>query len=147
MRERWARWLALLTTLMVLLLAAGFAWLQNPAATAPASESTPTEPAPLAQDAPSLIASSDAIRIGRGQLLFENHGCMRCHSVDGHGSPRSPLDGVGARHDDEAMRHWILGDEVLGKQITTRTRNAKQAYRELPQDELDAMVAWLRTLQ
>jgi hypothetical protein len=136
MRERWARWLALLTGLLVLLLSVGFGLLQNPPAAPPAAAAGRVADGAATPASPAIDAWP----------LFDQHGCQRCHSVAGVGNPRYPLDGVGARHEDEAMRHWIVGDDRLGDQITPRIRGAKQRYHDLPTEDLDALVAWLQTL-
>jgi mono/diheme cytochrome c family protein len=140
MRERYARLLALLSGTLVVLLSAGFAAIQNPAV----ATATPTAAmTPVADHA----AASDAAELERGRALFDEHGCVRCHSVAGHGSPRSPLDGVGARMDAEETRHWIVGDDAVRDELAPRVLAAKAPYKDLPAADLDAMVAWLQTLR
>jgi mono/diheme cytochrome c family protein len=136
MREHWARMLALLTGAVVVLLSAGFAAIQNP----------PGEPAavPVASVPAAPDASGGAALIDRGRQLFDDHGCMRCHSIAGQGSPRSPLDGVGGRMDGEETLHWIIGDDAVRDELAPRVLSAKQPYQALPKDELDALVAYLQ---
>jgi nitric oxide reductase large subunit len=136
MRERWARWLAILTGLLVLLLAAAFAWLQNP------------PPAPPAEQRQSAIAATaDPQQVERGRQAFDSNGCLRCHSVAGHGSPRSPLDDVAARLDAAELRQWMLGDPEIADGLTRRALEAKQAYHALPAAEIDALLGYLETLR
>jgi mono/diheme cytochrome c family protein len=136
MREHWARLLALVTGALVLLLSAGFALLQNPPGAA-------REPAAAVSPEPAAAGG----RVERGRELFDEQGCVRCHSVAGHGSPRSPLDGVGARLDGESMRHWIVGDEAVSEALAPRVRAAKEDYRTLSEEDLAALVEWLQTLR
>lgn len=136
MRERWARGLAVITGLLVLLLSGAFAAVQNPAAPGTAA----TGPAATKD------AASDPQQLARGEAALETHGCLRCHSVAGRGSPRSPLDGVGARRTPDAIRHWIVADAAVQEELAPRVIAAKQGYAELPPDELDALVAYLASL-
>jgi mono/diheme cytochrome c family protein len=139
MREHWARLLALLTGTVVVLLSAGFAVVQNPPGAPPAA-------LPVAM-APEPDAAGSAALLERGRQLFDDQGCVRCHAVAGHGSPRSPLDGVGARMDADETRHWIIGDEAVSEDLAPRVLAAKQPYQSLPKDDLDALVAWLQSLR
>jgi mono/diheme cytochrome c family protein len=139
MRERWARLLALLTGALVVLLSAGFAAVQNRSGTAPAMTPVAMTPEP---DTTGIAAVAD-----RGRQLFDDQRCVRCHAVAGHGSPRSPLDGVGARMDAEETRHWIIGDDAVSEDLAPRVLAAKQPYQALPKEDIDALVAWLQTLR
>lgn len=126
MRERWAIGLALLTGLLVILASAALAAVKNP-------QSAPA-PAP---------AQSDP---GRGRAVFEAQDCQRCHSVAGQGSPRSPLDDVGARYSRAELRDWVTGAEVIAEELSPRALRAKQAYATLPADDLDALLDYLAAL-
>jgi mono/diheme cytochrome c family protein len=139
MREHWARLLALLTGALVVLLSAGFAVVQNPPGRAPVAIPAALVPEP---DITGSAALAD-----RGRQLFDDQGCVRCHSVAGHGSPRSPLDGVGARLDRDEIRHWIVGDDAVSEDLAPRVLAAKKPYQSLPEEELDALVAWLQQLR
>jgi len=132
MRELWARRLAAVTGLLVLLLSAAFAAVQNP-------------PLPAASAAVSSAApdSADA----RGRAVFDANDCARCHSIAGEGSPRSPLDGVGSRLSIEEIRQFVIADEAVQDDLAPRAIAAKRPYAELPAAELDALVAYLAGLK
>lgn len=136
MREHWARGLAMLTGLLVVLLSAAFAALQNPGG----------EPAPVGESGAAAGAAADAEAVARGRALFETHHCTRCHSIAGRGSPRSPLDGIGARLDRDELRQWIVADDAVREDLSPRTIAAKKSYAALPEEELDALVAYLASL-
>ena len=85
--------------------------------------------------------------IATGRSVFETQGCMLCHSIAGKGNPRSPLDGVGGRYSAEAIRQWILAPVELKNKLPARAFQAKQTYRHLPVEELDALVAYLKNLK
>jgi mono/diheme cytochrome c family protein len=131
MREYLARWVAGVTLVLVLSLAAVFAWVQNPRPTAPPPET------PVAEHV-------DPERAAAGREVYEAQQCSRCHAIAGEGNPRSPLDGVGARHDAAEMRDWIVGADTVD--LSARVRGAKADYLELSDAELEALVAYMLTL-
>lgn len=133
MREHWARTLAFLTGLLVLLLSAAFAAIQNPAATADGASGSP--PASATADAE------------RGKAVYEDQGCARCHSIAGKGSPRSPLDGVGSRLDRAELHDWIVAAEAVQDELSPRAVSAKQGYAKLPAEDLEALIEYLRSLK
>ena len=134
MRERWARLLAFTTGRLVLLLSAAFAAIQNPAAT-PAE----AEPAAAAD-----AASSE--RLARGRAVLEANDCLRCHSIAGAGSPRSPLDGVGARVPRAELHDWVIASDAVKDELSPRAATAKAAYRELPAEDMEALLDYLASL-
>ena len=81
-RQSRARLLAFATALLVVLLAALFAWLRN---------------LPPSVDSSGALPSAGASASG-GRDAFRQAGCTPCHSAEGQGNPNLPLDGVGARH-------------------------------------------------
>ena len=133
MREKWARRIALLTGLLVLLLAVTFALIQNPTET-PATKQ------------PEFIAL-DPKRIEAGQQIYKQQTCARCHSIAGQGSPRNSLDGVGARRTALELREWIIGADALQGELPAYASKLKQTYRELPSDDLDALVIYMQSLR
>lgn len=135
MRERWARGLAVITGLLVLALSVAFAAIQNPGGTSPASRPTPV-----------ATAAADAALLARGRAVYDAQGCARCHSIAGQGSPRSPLDGVGAHIPRGQLRDWIVGSEAVADALAPRVRAAKQPYADIPAAEMDALVAYLASL-
>ncbi len=141
MRERWARGLAAFTGMIVLLLSIGFAWLQNPVRDAVAAPSepasAPAQPAPPATDP----------RLAAGKRVYDAQNCARCHSVAGEGSPRSPLDGVGASLGPVELLHYATGHAAIAEDLSPRVLKEKQGYQSLPKDDLDALVAYLQSLR
>lgn len=124
MRELWARAIALLTGGLVVALAAVFAYHQNPAG-APRAPAAP--PSPL---------------IETGRAVYAAQGCARCHAIAGQGNPRAPLDGVGARLGEPALRRWITPHAAPGGDFQARHANIA-----LTAAERDALTAYLRSLQ
>lgn len=142
MREQWARRIARLTAQLVLLLAATFAIIQNPIETPDTTESRQAPP-------PERLESNvlDPHRIKAGRQVYKQRACARCHSIAGKGNPRKPLDGVGARRSAEQLRDRIIGADALQRELPERAFKLKQAHRELPGDDLDALVIYLQSLR
>ena len=143
MREKWARYIVLLTGALVILLAAMFARIQNPPAPSIAVEKADRPALPTAR--PDYDAETQTL-LATGRRVFEAQGCMACHAVAGKGNPRSPLDGIGERRTAEAIRQWIIAPADLKDQLPAWAFQAKQAYRNLPAEDLTALVAYLQNL-
>lgn len=143
MRERIARWYALGIGLFVVGLAALFAERQNagpvPDATPAATEAAPVVPPP---DVP-----PDPAEVRRGRAVFEEQGCLRCHRVAGEGSPRSPLDGVGARLTPEEIHAFIVADDAVRGSLSPSVARAKTEFAEMPEGDLGALVTYLAALR
>ena len=143
MREQWARRIALLTGQLVLLLAVTFAVIQNPIETPDTTERRePASPTDLLES-----IALDPERIETGRQVYKQQTCARCHSIAGEGNPRNPLDDVGARRTAEELRAWITGADALQGALPGRAFKLKRAYRELSDDDLDALVIYMQSLR
>ena len=103
MREQWARRIALLTGLMIFLMAVLFAVMQNPIG----SSDTTVGKEPLAPTELIKATSLDPQDIEAGFQIYQQQTCARCHSIAGKGNPRNPLDDVGVRHNAQALRECL----------------------------------------
>jgi mono/diheme cytochrome c family protein len=129
-REVRARWLAAVTAIAVVALAALFAWLRNP----------------LSGSAP--VASSAAVedaRVAEGLRAFEHLGCAACHAIGGIGNQTHPLDGVGSRRDAHAIRAWAVGAAEAQGRLPPAVVRLKSRAADAP--ELPALVEFLATLK
>lgn len=135
MREHWARIYAVAMGAVVVGLAALFAERQNalPQAPPPRTEARPAAP----------VRPVDPALVERGRELIESVGCLRCHRLEGRGSPRSPLDGVGGRLPPERIRAFIVADPSVRRALSTSVTRAKSRYGDLPDRDLDALIALL----
>lgn len=150
MRERWVRIVAGLTGMSVVLLAFAFAWLQNVAAD---SRSIPPS-APMTEGGGGSADSGGprppappAAQVEAGRALYADQGCALCHSIAGAGNRSHPLDGVGRRRDARALRDWMVAAPAVRKALPGRVVSMKQAYGQLSDAELDALVAYLQSLE
>lgn len=125
-----AKWLALVTAGVVVLLVALFAALRNtPAPAGPAQAS----------------ASVDAGRLTVGRSAYDRLRCATCHSIEGRGNPANPLDGVGARLDRGALQDFTTGTGAA--QAPLGTSLARIKARALDDPDLGALVDYLAQLK
>jgi mono/diheme cytochrome c family protein len=155
MRERISVGVAVAAVVVLVTLSAVFARSQNPSVdfspaeaeqtpgTSPAAAATP-DPASPAAAAASVATPADSTR---GRAIFASKGCPRCHSVAGEGNARNPLDGVGARRTPAELRAWTLGAEVLADSLPPSAFRAKQAFQQMPAEELGPLITYLSSLK
>lgn len=142
MRILFARLLAAVTGLLIVALAILFAVIRNPSddARPGASEQVAlTTPeagvvAPTTKDANSQ--APQAATIARGRAVYAEQRCRMCHSIEGDGNARSPLDGVSGRLTEREIRLWIVAPQEMNPAV------AKRGY-QLSDEDLNALVAYL----
>lgn len=142
MRILFAKLLVGATGLSIVALALLFAAIRNPpdeGRTAAPDQVTPAMPAagpatPSAGDAKTDAPPADAV--ARGRAVYVEQRCRVCHSIEGEGNPRSPLDGVGARLTEQEIRLWIVAPQEMDPAV------AKRGYK-LSEEDLSALVAYL----
>lgn len=139
MRERLVQLLVVLTTVLVLAVSVGFAFLHN--GFSPDAQGDP-QTATDVHTAPATAPAAAA----RGRTVLESQGCLRCHSVAGQGNPRLSLDGVGTRRDRAELEAWTLALPGVVDQLPARARSSKEDYRALPPGELADLLDYLETL-
>jgi cytochrome c553 len=136
MRERLARYVAVLTGVCLLGLAYWFAVEQDAARRV----ETLSRPPPLI--ARPVVAPA-APPFEHGKTLFVEQQCDTCHSVAGVGHPSYPLDGIAGQLDAAAMRDRITAQGEGAAGLSPRIVRRKEQYRNLSDDDLAALVAYL----
>ncbi|HWR51010.1 MAG TPA: cytochrome c [Bryobacteraceae bacterium] len=138
------------------MLAAAFAVILNSSDPTPADDRKPVADAMREQAADAIVAADAKAWAGtgpaaqlveRGQAVFSQHDCARCHSVAGKGSPRSPLDGVGTRLARDELYGWVVAGDAAQAQLSPRAIAAKQRHVGMSDADMDAhpaYLAWLR---
>jgi len=137
MRERLAVILAALTAAIVIALSAVFSLLHN----APGRNAVPGE-APQAVPQTEKTPSAAA-----GRATYDRLRCAGCHAIGGRGNLRSPLDGVGQRHSQAALRDWIIASDSVRPHLSASVARMKQSYRDLSTQELQELVEYLASLK
>ena len=86
-------------------------------------------------------AQSEEARVTRGAEVYREQKCQACHSVAGVGNRRYPLDGVGTKLTEEEILTWIVAPREMNPKVR------KRAYDKLPKGDLEALVAYLKSLR
>jgi len=134
-RESRARWLALATAALVVLMSALFAALRN---------LTPLQ-APPRQAAPMAAPAPPAAQLAAGRAAFDRLNCAMCHSIEGRGNPSHPLDGVGARRSRDALRDWSFGSGAAAGALPTGIAQSKARAEKDP--DVEALLDYLQHLR
>lgn len=80
--------------------------------------------------------------VDRGKYLFDLHGCLSCHAVDGEGGVVGPdLSQVGLRGFD---RDWHVRHLTHPGQVVEGSK--MMSFGHLPDEDLDALVTYMDTL-
>ena len=139
MRELVAKLIALATGLLIVLIAIGFAWIQN---------RDRRKSYEYSQEAHDISAAElDRQTIHAGMEVYEAQACAACHSIAGKGHLRHPLDGVGGRLPEAEIRAWIAPHEGMSSMLPARAYKTKQQYNRLPPDQMDALLQYMRSLK
>jgi mono/diheme cytochrome c family protein len=83
----------------------------------------------------------DPVKIKRGVQVYAAQRCASCHSIDGQGNRRYPLDGVGSRLDRETVRTWIVEPQKA------RPGVRKRGLTQLSAEDLDGLVSYILSLK
>ena len=98
----------------------------------------------LAGVSPALAQTSGAAPdAGKGATVFAAQKCSMCHSLDGKGMAKGPLDGVGSKLTADQIREWITHPVEMSAKAKATRKPVMKAYPNLPKDDLDALVAFL----
>lgn len=98
----------------------------------------------LAGASPALAQAGAAPgAVAKGATVFAAQKCTMCHSIDGKGSAKGPLDGVGLKLKADEIRQWILNPVEMATKANATRKPAMKAYPNLVKDDLDALVAFL----
>jgi mono/diheme cytochrome c family protein len=89
--------------------------------------------------------AQDAAQIAKGKAVYDAQKCSLCHSVAGKGNAKGALDKVGATLSADDIRKWIVSPKEM-KSPTNRKPDMR-AYPSLPAADLDALVAYMRSLK
>jgi mono/diheme cytochrome c family protein len=92
-------------------------------------------------------AAQDAATIAKGAKVYTANKCMQCHSVEGKGNKKGPLDEVGSKLSADEIREWLVHPAEMTAKTKAARKPVMKAYDKLPKDDLDALVAYLQSLK
>lgn len=91
----------------------------------------------------SVRAQAAPAPVDKGAAVYAAQKCSMCHSLDGKGQAKGPLDGVGTKLTAEEIRLWIVDPVDMTKKTSATRKPAMRAYPKLPKADLDALVAFM----
>jgi mono/diheme cytochrome c family protein len=94
---------------------------------------------------PALAGPQDDA-VAKGMKVYEQQKCALCHSIEGKGNKKGPLDGVGSKLSAEEIRQWMVNPKEMTEKTKSERKPPMKAYN-LPKEELDAIVAYMQSLK
>lgn len=88
-------------------------------------------------------SGSAAAQAPSGEAVYAAQKCAMCHSLDGKGQAKGPLDGVGSKLSADEIRLWIVDPATMTKKTNALRKPPMRAYPNLPKADLDALVTFL----
>ena len=88
-------------------------------------------------------AEAQAADAARGAAVYAAQKCSMCHSLEGKGQAKGPLDGVGSKLSADEIRQWIVNPAEMTAKANATRKPPMRAYPNLPKEDLDALVAYL----
>jgi cytochrome c2 len=79
--------------------------------------------------------------IENGKKVYTAQKCQLCHSINGAGNKKSPLDGVGSKLSAEDVKKWIMAPKTM------KADTKMKAYPNLPEKDLNDLVAYMLSLK
>jgi mono/diheme cytochrome c family protein len=83
----------------------------------------------------------------KGKAVFAAQKCSICHSIDGVGNKKGPLDGVGTKLSAADLHAWIVDAPAMTAKTKAERKPAMKSYPSLAKDDVDALVAYMGSLK
>jgi len=87
----------------------------------------------------------------KGKTLFSSVSpkCTMCHSAEGAGNAKNPLDGVGSKLSADDIKAWIRTPKEMAAKAKSEAKPPMQPYakEKLSDADMDAIVAYLMSLK
>ena len=95
----------------------------------------------------SLLMSGPAYaQAEAGMKVYAAQKCSICHSIAGQGNKKLPLDTIGAKLTADQIREWIVAPVEAAKKANSSGKPAMRAYPALAKEDLEALVAYMKSL-
>ena len=83
----------------------------------------------------------------KGEQVYAAQKCSMCHSIAGVGNKKLPLDKVGAKLSPDQILEWIVAPAAAAAKAKSTAKPVMKAYPNLPKPDLDALVAYMKSLE
>jgi mono/diheme cytochrome c family protein len=92
-------------------------------------------------------ATAGETNVAKGEAAFAAQKCSLCHSIDGQGNKKFPLDRVGQTVSADDLKLWLVDPRAAEAKTGKSGKPAMRSFAKLPAEEIDAIVAYLLTLR
>ena len=92
-------------------------------------------------------SAQDAAMIAKGQKVYAANKCSTCHSIEGKGNKKGPLDEVGTKLTADEIREWMLHPDDMAAKAKSTRKPPMKAYDKMSKEDLDALVTYLQSLK
>ena len=82
----------------------------------------------------------------KGEKVFADQKCAVCHSVDGKGNKKGPLDAVGSKLSADDIRKWITDAKGMTAKTKAPRKPPMKTYT-LSKEDVDTLVVYLAALK
>jgi len=96
---------------------------------------------------PAVAAAQDKALIERGMKVYVEQKCSVCHSIDGKGNAKGPLDSVGLKLSADEIREWMVHPAEMTRKTNALRKPPMRAYPKMTKEDLDAVVAYMLSLK
>jgi len=86
-------------------------------------------------------------KVQQGMKVYADQKCSMCHSIQGKGNKKFPLDGVGKKLSAADIREWIVDPRAAEKKHGSTAKPPMKAFANLSPADLEALVAYLASLK
>ena len=70
--------------------------------------------------------------VAKGATVYAAQKCSMCHSIDGKGNAKGPLDAVGSKLKADEIRQWIVTPVEMAAKAKATRKPPMKAYPNLP---------------
>jgi len=81
--------------------------------------------------------------VEKGAVVFGAQKCTLCHSLDGKGNAKGPLDGIGSKLKAEEIRQWLVSPVEMAAKASATRKPPMKSFSTLSKEDLDALVAFI----
>jgi mono/diheme cytochrome c family protein len=97
---------------------------------------------------PATVSSAqDKAQVEHGIKVYAAQKCGVCHSIEGKGAKKGPLDGVGSKLTEAEIREWIVNAAEMTKKTKSPRKPPMKNYAHLPKADVDGLVAYMMSLK
>jgi mono/diheme cytochrome c family protein len=94
---------------------------------------------------PAAAAAQDA-KVTKGAEVYAAQKCALCHSIGDKGNKKGPLDGIGSKLSAADIRQWMTDAKAMTAKTSATRKPVMKSYA-LPNDDLDAIIAYMLSLK